>query len=215
MCLRAAGQKTAAGLGISRLRQMFLKGAEKKNQEMRRRNEEMMSIRDLGVIEITVFMVVLAAFLVFFGLFVMLRHQKARSRRQKFSRKQLAMEEAVQQKMSGAPEEEYGTRWGRRRGTEREEEYAMFAPPEQNRPSEPGTKHRADVFDAEDETKLPKEKAYSSKEEETLRMWDSNSKAVRTVKKAKKEAGQAGTFFVEERRISHRRDQLKRLEEAK
>lgn len=160
-----------------------------------------MSIRDLGIIEITVFLTVLAAFLVFFALFVMLRHRKAKSGRRKFSQKQLAMEEAVQQKTDGALEEEYGTRRGRRRTAEGEEEYAMFAPLEQNSPSEPGTKRRepgtkrrAAVFDAENETRLPKEKAYSSKQ---------------------KEAGQAGAFFVEERRISHRRDQLKRLEEAK
>ena len=48
-------------------------------------------------------------------------------------------------------------------------------------------------------------------EEEMLRMWDTNSKSVRTVKKRRQEE----PIFVEERRISHRRDQLKRMEEAK
>lgn len=43
---------------------------------------------------------------------------------------------------------------------------------------------------------------------EPIRIWDVNSQSVRTVKRAQ------DAVFVEERRISHRRDQLKRLEEA-
>ncbi|MDE7297456.1 MAG: hypothetical protein K2N94_01340 [Lachnospiraceae bacterium] len=48
-----------------------------------------------------------------------------------------------------------------------------------------------------------------SRAAEPIRLWDVNSQSVRTVKRAQQEP-----IFVEERRISHRRDQLKRLEEA-
>lgn len=155
-----------------------------------------MSIRDLGVIEITVFVVVLAAFLVFFGLFIMLRHRKTRSNRQRFSKKQLAMEDAMQQKMNRDFGGEHGRTERKRHSTSEKEEYTMFAPPKRENE---GRKEAGTVYAAE----------------ETLRVWDTNSKAVRTVKKVQKEAGQAaGAFYVEERKISHRRDQLKRMEEA-
>ena len=42
-------------------------------------------------------------------------------------------------------------------------------------------------------------------------MWDNNSKSLRQAKRSQQDP----PFFVEERRISHRRDQLKRLEETK
>ena len=53
-----------------------------------------MSIRDLGIIEITVFLVLLAAFLFFFGLFVMLRHRQRYSG-VRYARKQRLMEKAL------------------------------------------------------------------------------------------------------------------------
>ncbi len=63
-----------------------------------------MSIRDLGIIEITVFLVLLAAFLFFFGLFVMLRHRQRYSG-VRYARKQRLMEKALQHKIQRAPEE--------------------------------------------------------------------------------------------------------------
>ena len=87
-----------------------------------------MSFRDLGVIELTVFAVLVAAFLLFFILFVILRHRKQAANNRRLLRKRATMEEAVEKKVR--PVREKAERMGS--GSEmvmQEEEYRMFAPP--------------------------------------------------------------------------------------
>jgi flagellar biosynthesis/type III secretory pathway M-ring protein FliF/YscJ len=181
-----------------------------------------MSFRDLGIIELTVFAVLAAAFLLFFILFVILRRRKAANNR-KFLKRQSLMEEAVQKKVRYATErgsrigggarsfmqaEEYGTYTPQERARERVQKITRiqgntdFAGQFQEEFAEENSPQNLEVsreFSAEN----------PQKGQDVLRMWDNNSKSLRMAKRA-----QDSTFFVEERRISHRRDQLKRLEEA-
>lgn len=194
-------------------------------QKMRCRNEEIMSFRDLGIIELSVFVALIAAFLLFFVLFVILRHRKRAVNNRKLLRKRALMEEAVQKKVRRAGEKP--ERMGLDGETAmRAEEYETFAPPRRGKVQRVVRGNAREVFGEEfaEDMDMPKEAAqpvsftqeYSSgkenvRGEETLRMWDNNSKSVRTAKRSQQDP----PFFVEERRISHRRDQLKRLEEAK
>lgn len=178
-----------------------------------------MSFRDLGVIELTVFAVLVAAFLLFFILFVILRHRKQAANNRRLLRKRATMEEAVEKKVR--PVREKAERMGS--GSEmvmQEEEYRMFAPPgdfrrnaeaaEYNivreKPHQDGTSQ-----DGMDGERLQDRVRKIGRGEEPLRMWDNNSKSLRQAKRSQQDP----PFFVEERRISHRRDQLKRLEETK
>ena len=87
-----------------------------------------MSFRDLGVIELTVFAVLVAAFLLFFILFVILRHRKQAANNRRLLRKRATMEEAVEKKVR--PVREKAERMGScSEMVMQEEEYRMFAPP--------------------------------------------------------------------------------------
>lgn len=247
------------------------------------RKEEIMSIRDLGKIELTVFVVLIVAFVTFFGLYVMLRHRKQVSGSRKLLKKRARMEEAVRQKIRAKSGEGMKPGAVRQEAMSREE-YEMFAPQNgdrvQEEPQRRGRKivrvpdrtepaggrrelqeeyaeefagkgsgfadeYAAEAFSAADgkphdtaadrlagspdfreeyadgtdaaavalkkgrETPEHPAQKRGKREQEPLRMWDNNSKSVRTAKRSQQDP----PFFVEERRISHRRDQLKRLEE--
>lgn len=191
-------------------------------ENMRYRNEEIMSFRDLGIIELTVLAVLAAAFFLFFILFVILRRKKAANNR-KFLKRQALMEEAVQKKVRYAGER--GNRiGGETRSFMQTEEYGTYTPQERIRERVQKITHIqentdfAGEFQEEFAEENPAQNLEFSREfqkedfpkkQDTLQMWDNNSKSLRTAKRA-----QDSTFFVEERRISHRRDQLKRLEKA-
>ena len=201
-----------------------------------------MSFRDLGVIELTVFAVLVAAFLLFFILFVILRHRKQAANNRRLLRKRATMEEAVEKKVR--PVREKAERMGScSEMVMQEEEYRMFAPPDdfrrnaeaaeynivREKPHQDGTSQ--DGMDGErlqDRVRKIGRGEYIThmnrggnyqeefageifNREEPLRMWDNNSKSLRQAKRSQQDP----PFFVEERRISHRRDQLKRLEETK
>lgn len=162
-----------------------------------------MSFRDLGIIELTVFAVLIVAFLLFFILFIILRHRKQAANTRKLLRKRALMEEAVQTKVRRA-----GEKGDRVRAQRIAVESAPGAFGEE-------FAKEADVYDETVSAAHTGQGHFTGGEnsgrKEPLRMWDSNSKSVRTAKRSQQDL----PFFVEERRISHRRDQLKRLEEAK
>ncbi len=210
-----------------------------------------MSFRDLGIIELTVFAVLTAAFLLFFILYVILRHRKRAANSRKLLRKQAMMEEAVQKKVRRVGEKPERIAMASDYDTAMmPEEYGDFAPPERDKVQEmPGRAvqgaYAAEFaeetdFDGQEVRGVYSAQAHSGNEpdayqqenftdgenvyrpkdtvrerntyrQESLRMWDSNSKSMRIAKRSQQEA----PLFIEERRISHRRDQLKRLEESK
>lgn len=195
-----------------------------------------MSFRDLGIIELTVFAVLAAAFLLFFVLYVILRHRKRAANSRKLLRKQAMMEEAVQKKVRRVGEKPERIAMASDYDTAMmPEEYGDFAPPERDKVQEMPGRAVQGAFGAEfaEETDFDGQVvrgAYNAQahsgngqdacwqenfsdtyRQESLRMWDSNSKSMRIAKRSQQEA----PLFVEERRISHRRDQLKRLEESK
>lgn len=232
------------------------------------RKEEIMSIRDLGKIELTVFIVLIVAFVVFFALYVMLRHQKQVSSSRRLLKKRARMEGAVQQKLYAESGGDINAVAARQETTTRAE-YDTFTPQNSDRVQEEPQRRVRKIVRAQSRTESAgksrkllqeeyaeelsgeyTEKAFAGsggaestgfREEfaegmdlavktsqkgqgtqeysagkkgkhgqEPLRMWDNNSKSVRTAKRSQQDP----PFFVEERRISHRRDQLKRLEEA-
>ena len=201
-----------------------------------------MSFRDLGVIELTVFAVLVAAFLLFFILFVILRHRKQAANNRRLLRKRATMEEAVEKKVRPVRE--------KAEMVMQEEEYRMFAPPDdfrrnaeaaeynivREKPHQDGTSqdgmdgerlqdrvrkigrgeyithmNRGGKYQEEFAGEIFNGDEKEKRREESLRMWDNNSKSLRQAKRSQQDP----PFFVEERRISHRRDQLKRLEETK
>ncbi len=208
-----------------------------------------MSFRDLGVIELTVFAVLVAAFLLFFILFVILRHRKQAANNRRLLRKRATMEEAVEKKVR--PVREKAERMGScSEMVMQEEEYRMFAPPDdfrrnaeaaeynivREKPHQDGTSqagmdgerlqdrvrkigrgeyithmNRGGKYQEEFAGEIFNGDEKEKRREEPLRMWDNNSKSLRQAKRSQQDP----PFFVEERRISHRRDQLKRLEETK
>ncbi len=244
-----------------------------------------MSIRDLGMIELTVFAALFALFVLFFGLFVMLRHQKRVAKSRKLLKKRALMEEAVRQKVRparGKVRHGMATEWdgvgricpdlreestvsyperGEIRGKmeNKSEESAMSCPekeeimenaemepegyvvsrPEKGKiregaamereesrmtasPGQEGIARKVVVKKREEMRDATRRRAYVefsgrplSEEygEEIAKspgsgQWDIPKKEEARLQKD-------GSFFVEQRRISHRRDQLKRLEEAK
>ena len=203
-----------------------------------------MSFRDLGIIELTVFAVLAAAFLLFFILFVILRHRKQAANSRKLLRKQAMMEEAVQKKVRRVGEKPERMAMGYKTAM-KPKEYETFAPQERGKIQEISSRSRQEAFGAEfaeeadfdgqvvsDVYTVRGQNAYGQRDsvqgqdaygqrdsargqnayrQESLRIWDNSSKSMRTAKRSQQDA----PFFVEERRISHRRDQLKRLEEVK
>ena len=181
-----------------------------------------MSFRDLGVIELTVFAVLVAAFLLFFILFVILRHRKQAANNRRLLRKRATMEEEYRML---APPGDF------RRNAEAAEYNIVREKPHQDGTSQDGMDgerlqdrvrkigrgeyithmNRGGKYQEEFAGEIFNGDEKEKRREESLRMWDNNSKSLRQAKRSQQDP----PFFVEERRISHRRDQLKRLEETK
>lgn len=194
-----------------------------------------MGFGNFSVIELAVMFTILGAFLVFFGLFLMLRRKQSRRNRRRFARKQLVMEEALKDRIKNkrtsrnfGPAEEIKLkeperadaveRADRVQGSRRAESRTKTA--EKNIRSEKNLmterakrieEGRAPEFSGE---ALSGGKQSGEKQEN----WNDGSALSRKIQKKpekkQKENEAAGQIFQENRRISHRRDQLKRLEET-
>ena len=65
-----------------------------------------MSIRDLGIIEIAIFLVLLVAFLIFFIFFIIMRHKQRKYGKEDLSRRQNEMEMALERKLARTESEQ-------------------------------------------------------------------------------------------------------------
>lgn len=128
-----------------------------------------MGFGDFSLIEFAVMFTIFGAFLVFLGLYVMLRKRQGHRNRRKFAKKQLMMEEALNDKINDKKRQQES-------GTVRTDHGREYGIPNTGL----GPAGRRPAFE----------------------------------RRSLREGKRAAAAFREERRISHRRDQLKRLEEG-